>query len=69
MVETYSTASVSEAVMEAATIIKETIGGDAENMDTEAEEITDMAMVDVVIIIMATIATEMITTIPASSRP
>ena len=67
MVETYSTASVSEAVMEAATIIKETIGGDAENMDTEAEEITDMAMVDVVIIIMATIATEMITTIPASS--
>ena len=67
MVETYSTASVSEAVMEAATIIKETIGGDAENMDTEAEEIADMAMVDVVIIIMATIGTEMITTIPASS--
>ena len=67
MVETYSTASVSEAVMEAATIIKETIGGDAENMETEAEEITDMAMVDVVIIIMATIGTEMITTIPASS--
>ena len=55
--------------MEDARIIIETIGEAAEDMDAEAEAINEEATVDVAIIIMATIVTEMIITIPARYLP
>ena len=69
MFETYFTANVLEAAVEDTTIIIETFGEAAEDMAAVEEAIIEEAMVYVAIMIMATIATEMIIIIPSSSLP
>ena len=67
MAEADSAANVSETIVEATTIIIETIVEATEYMAMKAEEITKEATVDVVIMIMATIVTEIIIAISVSS--
>ena len=69
MVEVDYTANVAEAAVEYATIIIETIVEAVEDMAAAAEAITKEDLVHVAIMIMATIATEMIIIIPESSLP
>ena len=67
MAEAYYTANMLESFVEATTIIMEKIGEAAEDMETAAEKITKEVTMDVAIMIMETIVTEMIMSIPDSS--
>ena len=67
MAEEHYSANVAEAAVEDSTIITETIGETAEDMEAVSEAITKEATVEVAMMIMETISTEMIIAMPASS--
>ena len=60
---------MAEVAVEAPTILVETVGEAAEDMSAAEETITEEVMVDVAIMIMATIEIETIIAMPASSQP